>query len=207
MTTSIALIEDDKAFATLLASCIKEDDVFAINGMYHTFNDAITQIPTKGFELIITDIQLPDGDGVNIVAQLQPQMPDTKFIMCTSFDDDDKIFASLKAGACGYIVKTDDPENIVGHIHDALNGGAPMSAGIALRVVKYFQQQQNPKALTVLTQKENAILLHLSKGLFYKEIASLEQVSIDTIKKHCGHIYNKLHVSNRTEAINILKGN
>jgi two-component system, NarL family, response regulator LiaR len=207
MTTSIALIEDDKIFATLMASCIEEDNAFAINGIYHTYNDAITQIPTKSFELIITDIQLPDGNGLDIVAQLQPQMPDTKFIMCTSFDDDDKIFASLKAGACGYIVKTDDPENIVAHIHDALYGGAPMSAGIALRVVKYFQQQQNPKALTILTPKENTILLHLSKGLLYKEIASLEQVSIDTIKKHCGHIYTKLHVSNRTEAINILKGN
>jgi two-component system, NarL family, response regulator LiaR len=203
MPYTIALIEDNATFAAILTSCINQDAQLQVVNTYKNKEEAM-QLKEHSIDLVIVDIQLPDGNGVDIVAALQPQMPDTKFIMCTSFDDDDKIFKSLKAGAVGYIIKTDEAENIVTHIHDALTGGAPMSAGIALRVVKYFQELNKPKHLNELTNKENVILQSLAKGMYYKEIAEAENLSIDTIKKHCCSIYRKLHVSNRTEAINLL---
>jgi two-component system, NarL family, response regulator LiaR len=183
---------------------INADNSLHVAANYNCCKDAKVNFCAAPSNIAIIDIQLPDGSGIDVVAHLKPLHPDTIFIMCTSFDDDEKIFASLKAGANGYIVKTDDPENIVAYIHDALAGGAPMSAGIALRVVKYFQQINNPKPLAQLSEKENIILVHLSKGYLYKEIADMEHLAIDTIKKHCGNIYKKLHVNNKTEAINIL---
>ena len=131
-------------------------------------------------------------------------MPNTHFIMNTSFDDDEKIFESLKAGADGYIVKTDSTEKMVESIRDVLQGGAPMSAGVAKKVIQFFSKPVAEKEkLENLTEKENEVIHLLSKGFFYKEIASQINVSIDTIKKHCGSIYRKLQVSNRTEAINL----
>jgi two-component system, NarL family, response regulator LiaR len=199
---SISILEDDKTFSHILASFINADESLQVSSIYHNCAHVVAQFPQAPTPIAIVDIQLPDGSGIDVVAKLKPLHPDTCFMMCTSFDDDEKIFASLKAGASGYIVKTDDPENIVAHIHDAINGGAPMSAGIALRVVKYFQQA-TPSPLAELTPKENIVLQQLSKGFLYKEIATQENITIDTIKKHCGNIYKKLHVNNKTEAINI----
>lgn len=201
MLHSISIIEDKSDFANLLASFINNHEELQVLNIYHEFS-SVSHFSNNPTDIVIVDIQLPDGSGIDIVKQLKPLHPDTIFIMCTSFDDDEKIFSSLKAGATGYIVKTEDPERIVDHIQDALNGGAPMSAGIALRVVKHFQQPVTA-SLPQLTQKENVILSHLSKGYLYKEIADMENLTIDTIKKHCGNIYRKLHVSNKTEAINI----
>jgi two-component system, NarL family, response regulator LiaR len=205
MVHTITLIEDNIAFAKLLSSIINVDENLDVVQIFSTKEAALSpdNLPTQ---IVIVDIQLPDGSGIDIVAQLKTVHPETIFLMCTSFDDDDKLFASLSAGASGYIVKTDDPQRIVTYIHDALHGGAPMSHGIAMRLVKHFQQQTNPQPLDELSAKENLILQHLSKGFLYKEIATQENISIDTVKKHCGNIYRKLHVSNKTEAINKLNG-
>jgi two-component system, NarL family, response regulator LiaR len=203
MPHTISIVEDDTTFSKILASIINADADLQVISQYYNYAEAIADLPNNPTNVAIIDIQLPDGNGVDVVEKLKPLMPNTLFLMCTSFDDDDKIFNSLKAGASGYIIKTDDPENIVAHIKDAINGGAPMSAGVAIKIVKYFNAlPKTEKPLQQLSAKENEILQALSKGFLYKEIAVQQNVVIDTIKKHCNHIYGKLAVSNRTEAIN-----
>jgi DNA-binding NarL/FixJ family response regulator len=124
--------------------------------------------------------------------------------MNTSFDDDENIFQALKSGASGYIIKTDSSDKIIESIRDVLQGGAPMSSGVAKKVIQFFSKlPAAASSLEELTPKENQILELLSKGYYYKEISGELNISLDTVKKHCGNIYRKLQVNNRTEAINI----
>jgi DNA-binding NarL/FixJ family response regulator len=123
--------------------------------------------------------------------------------MCTSFEDEDYLFTSLKRGASGYIIKSDTPDQIVAAIRDVMNGGAPMSSSIARKVVNYFKKES--RSMAELTAKENELLNLLAAGLFYKEIAAEMNIGIDTVKKHASSIYKKLQVSNRTEAVNKYK--
>jgi two-component system, NarL family, response regulator LiaR len=207
MPHTISLLEDDTTFSKILANIINADADLQVISQYFNCAQIIADLQSNPTDIAIIDIQLPDGSGVEVVEKLKPLMPNTLFLMCTSFDDDDKIFNSLKAGASGYIIKSDDPENIVAHIKDAINGGAPMSAGVAIKIVKYFNALPKvEKNLQELTVKENEILQALSKGYLYKEIASQQNIVIDTVKKHCSNIYVKLAVNNKTEAINIYWG-
>ncbi len=130
-------------------------------------------------------------------------MPETHFIMCTSFEDDEKIFNSLKAGAMGYLVKGESMDKILSSIRDVYSGGAPMSFSIARRVLQHFEKKlPEIKGFDELTKREQEILELLSQGFLYKEIADQKCISMDTVKKHVGNIYRKLHVSNKVEAIN-----
>ena len=121
-------------------------------------------------------------------------------MMCTAYDEDEKIFGALSAGAHGYILKSTPPTKIVDAIFELSNGGAPMSSEVARKVVAAFRRPGTEKSK--LTPRENEILALLAKGLLYKEIAAQLQISLDTVKRHCFNIYEKLHVKNRTEAIN-----
>ncbi len=123
--------------------------------------------------------------------------------MCTSFEDDEKIFNSLKAGAMGYLVKGESMDKILSSIRDVYSGGAPMSFSIARRVLQHFEKKlPEIKGFDELTKREQEILELLSQGFLYKEIADQKCISMDTVKKHVGNIYRKLHVSNKVEAIN-----
>jgi two-component system, NarL family, response regulator LiaR len=203
MLKTVCLLEDDLSLATIMASLISSNPNLAVSHISHTLQSALSAYPNAPTDIALVDLQLPDGNGLDFVKFLKAQFPDTIIVMCTSFDDDTSLFESLKAGAIGYIVKTDEPEKIVEYINLALAGGAPMSAGIALKVVKHFQQSAQQPTLEVLTKKEHVILEALSQGLFYKEIADQQNITIDGIRKHCSNIYKKLHVNNRTEAANI----
>jgi DNA-binding NarL/FixJ family response regulator len=165
------------------------------------------------------DINLGDGEsGITCVGQLKPQYPDILFLMCTVYEEDEKIFEALSAGASGYILKKTAPLQLLEAINELYHGGAPMSSQIARKVVSAFQKrngamaeplsdlQQETKHLKVLSNRENEILLLLAKGLLYKEIASLVFISQETVRKHVYHIYEKLHVNNRVEAVNRLYG-
>lgn len=204
MITTITIIEDDSTFAGLIKQIISSTNNFACTSIYPNAEKALQEFPESPTDIILMDIQLPDESGINLTKHFNKLYPETHIIMCTSFDDDDKIFNSLKAGASGYLVKSDSPDKIIESIGEVLKGGAPMSMGIAKKVIQYFQQKEQERTkIENLTPKENELIEHLSKGLFYKEIAEIMNVGIDTIKKHCGNIYKKLSVSNRTEAINI----
>jgi DNA-binding NarL/FixJ family response regulator len=153
------------------------------------------------------DIGLGDGvNGIEVVRELKISNPEIRFMMCTIYDEDEKIFEALRAGASGYILKKTSPAKLLEGIKELLEGGAPMSSQIASKVVAAFQNKSLTtvlgNTLDVLSKRENEILQMLSTGLLYKEISDKLTISSETVRKHVYHIYEKLHVSNRVEAVN-----
>ncbi|WP_321539864.1 response regulator transcription factor [Flavobacterium piscinae] len=124
--------------------------------------------------------------------------------MCTSYEDDDKIFQSLEAGASGYILKTEGPAKIIGALDELFEGGSPMSSSIARKVVASFSKMESQNKLTEsLTGREREILELLAKGQMNKEVAAVLEISVGTVRKHIQNIYEKLHVNTRVEAVNV----
>lgn len=207
MITTVTIIEDDRVFSTTLSKIINSNELISCMAIYHNAKTALQEFPNNPTDIILMDIQLPDDSGIKLTAHFKKQFPNTFIIMCTNFDDDEKVFDSLKAGANGFIIKLENPEKISEYILEVMLGGAPMTMGIAKKVIQYFSKQESEKIkLEALTLKENELLALLSTGNYYKEIAEKMNISLNTVKKHCGNIYHKLHVNNRTEAINLLKG-
>jgi DNA-binding NarL/FixJ family response regulator len=154
------------------------------------------------------DINLGIGEsGIDCVRELKPLMPATNFMMCTVYEDDEKIFEALSAGASGYILKKTEPKKMLEAIKELNEGGAPMSSQIARKVVFAFRDKpvsvsSAEENVAQLSQREKQILEELSRGLMYKEIAAVLKISSETVRKHVYHIYEKLHVTNRVEAVN-----
>ncbi|MGN7865149.1 response regulator [Chryseobacterium sp. 22458] len=203
MSISIAIVEDEKNYNNALKKIINYQNDMKVTAQFFDGSTALKKLPEISPNVVMMDIQLPDMLGIEIIQHLRKDMPDTQFIMCTSFEDDEKIFNSLKAGAMGYLVKGESMDKILSSIRDIYNGGAPMSFSIARKVLKHFEKKlPEIKGFDELTEREKEILELLSQGLLYKEIADQKCISIDTVKKHVGNIYRKLHVSNKVEAIN-----
>ena len=150
------------------------------------------------------DINLPDVSGITCVAILKARFPDMLFLMCTNYADDNKVFASLKAGASGYILKSEGPAGIIPALKEMLAGGSPMSMEIARKVVASFAEinTQNP-VLEKLTNCEARVLEKLAQGMLNKEVAENLNISKATVRTHSQKIYSKLHVNTRVEAVNI----
>lgn len=203
MSISIAIVEDEKNYNNALKKVINYQKDMKVVAQFFDGNDALKNLPGISPNVVMMDIQLQDMLGIVIIEKLKKEMPETQFIMCTSFEDDEKIFNSLKAGAMGYLVKGESMDKILSSIRDVCNGGAPMSFSIARRVLQHFEKKlPEIKEFDELTQREKEILELLSEGLLYKEIADQKCISMDTVKKHVGNIYRKLHVSNKVEAVN-----
>lgn len=203
MSISIAIVEDEKNYNNALKKVINYQDDMTVIAQFFDGNDALKNLTNISPDVVMMDIQLQDMLGIEIIEKLRKEMPKTQFIMCTSFEDDEKIFNSLKAGAAGYLIKGESMDKILSSIRDVYNGGAPMSFSIARKVLKYFEKTlPDNKDLDELTVREKEVLELLSHGLLYKEIADKKYISIDTVKKHVGNIYRKLHVNNKVEAIN-----
>lgn len=201
--STISIIEDDVKFGLLLKKLIDSEPDLTCASIYTNLKSSLNDLASFTPDVVLLDVQLPDGLGSDYVQVLKKVSPTSLFIMCTSFEDDTYIFDSLKNGASGYIVKSASPEQLLTAIRDVLVGGAPMSSTIARKVVNYFQVET--RKMDELTPKENELLALLAEGLFYKEIADKMHISIDTVKKHASTIYRKLQVSNRTEAVNRYK--
>ncbi|MGR3854873.1 response regulator [Chryseobacterium indologenes] len=203
MSISVAIVEDEKNYNNALKKVINYQKDMKVVAQFFDGNDAITNLPDISPDVVMMDIQLQDMLGIEIIEKLRKEIPGTQFIMCTSFDDDEKIFNSLKAGAMGYLVKGESMDKILASIRDVYQGGAPMSFSIARRVLNHFEKKlPEIKGFDELTEREKEILELLSQGLLYKEIADKKFISIDTVKKHVGNIYRKLHVNNKVEAVN-----
>lgn len=203
MSISIAIVEDEKNYNNALKKVINYQQDMKVIAQFFEGNETLNNLPALSPDVVMMDIQLPDMLGIEIIEKLKKEMPETQFIMCTSFEDDEKVFNSLKAGAMGYLVKGESMDKILSSIRDVYNGGAPMSFAIARRVLQHFEKKlPEIKGFDELTEREKEILELLSQGFLYKEIADQKCISIDTVKKHVGNIYRKLHVSNKVEAIN-----
>ena len=203
MKISVAIVEDDENYNNTLKKIIDfQQDMFCA-AQYFTGKNAKQYLENLEPDVVLMDIQLPDMLGITIIEDLKEKMPHSHFIMCTSFEDDDKLFSSLQAGATGYLIKGESMERILNSIREIKNGGAPMSFSIAKRVLQHFQKKNSTENnLSDLTKSELDILEFLAKGFLYKEIADKKCISIDTVKKHISNIYRKLHVNNTVEAVN-----
>jgi len=203
MKIRVAIVEDDKNYNQALKNIIDFQEDMECVAQFFNGKNALQKLEAIEPDVVLMDIQLQDLSGIDIVFKLTELMPGTTFIMCTSFENDEKIFSALRAGASGYLVKGDPLDKIIQAILEAHKGGAPMSFAIAKRVLQHFQESKvQVQSLMLLTVTEKEVLELLAQGLLYKEIADKKNVTIDTIKKHIGNIYRKLQVSNKIEAIN-----
>ncbi len=208
---SVCIVDDNRELRNALEEIITMSEGYLSIGTIGTAEDAINQLPILQPEVVLMDINLgTEQSGIDVVRVLKPQMPDTNFMMCTVYEEDDKIFQALSAGASGYILKKTDPARMLEAIRELYEGGAPMSSQIARKVVVAFRQQTvsntEGENLDMLSNREKEILELLSRGLMYKEIASQLFLSPETVRKHVYHIYEKLHVNNRVAAVNKFYG-
>lgn len=206
---SIAIVEDLKEVAIELSHIINEEEDLVCNQVYFNAEEAITFLERSPVDLVLIDIGLPGMSGIEAIIQLKKTIPQTEFCMFTVFEDDEKIFNSLKAGAKGYVLKNDDPETIVSSLRDLGRGGSPMNPIIARKVIDSFSRIKS-KDISInddlpLTPREMEILGLLSKGLLYKEVSNALGITIGTVKQHIHKIYDKLQVNNKTEAINLYR--
>lgn len=203
----VAIVEDKKEFRELWRNILNNSEGFVCIAACETEEAAIKELPLVEADVVLMDINLlPNGSGIDCVRQLHPLCPTTEFMMFTVFEDDNHILEALKAGATGYILKNTSPTKVLEAIEDLKAGGSPMSSSIARRVLSSIHvKPKNPaKADDTkdLTPKEIQILELLAKGYIYKEIADKIHTTVAMVRQHLHKIYKKLHVSNRTEAIN-----
>ncbi len=208
---TVCIVDDNKELRNALEEIISMSDGYNCLGSMGSAEDALAQIPILKPDVVLMDINLGTVEsGIDVVRILKPKMKGTNFMMCTVYEEDEKIFQALSAGASGYILKKTDPSKLLDAIKELYEGGAPMSNQIARKVVVAFQQKQadnsEAEGIEMLTSREKEILEYLSRGLMYKEIAAQLFLSPETVRKHVYHIYEKLHVSNRVAAVNKFYG-
>lgn len=203
----IAILEDLREVVEELKDTFNQESDMTCQQTYFNAEDAIHFLPANPSDILIVDIGLPRTSGIDAIRALSEKCPAMQYCMFTVYEDDDKIFQSLQAGAKGYILKGAPVEIILSAVRELHHGGSPMSPSIARRVLDVFQKFQVTPAITSLpiSQREQEILQLLSKGLLYKEIGDQLGITTGTVKQHIHKIYDKLHVSNRTEAINKMK--
>jgi DNA-binding NarL/FixJ family response regulator len=205
---NVAIVEDIKDIRESLQTLINSVPGFNSIGMYATAEAAIADIPSIIPDVVLMDINLPGLSGVDAVRLLKINFPEINFLMCTVFEDTDNIFRALEAGAGGYILKNNSPSKLLEAIREVQEGGAPMSAAIAKKVINSFHKipKENNSAHRLLSDREIEVLQLLSQGMLYKEAANKLDLSTETIRSHCRNIYEKLHVNTRIEAINMVFG-
>ena len=202
MLTSIAIVEDDTDFRTTLAQYLDEAPGYRCVCACSTSEEALQKIPRLLPDVVLMDIHLPRMSGMDCTRRLKELCPAVQILMLTVYEDNDRVFGALKAGASGYLLKRADPAEILHSIQEVKQGGAPMSSQIARRVVQSFREPaHNTLKDEKLSQREEEILQQLSKGYATKEIADHLSVSVNTVRTHLQHIYEKLHVRSRTEAV------
>jgi DNA-binding NarL/FixJ family response regulator len=202
----VAVVEDIPEDLNTLSELLSTSSGFECVAACPSTAEALEVLPRCRPEIVLMDIQLPGISGIECVRLLSPTLPDTQFMMVTVLEDHDLIFRSLAAGATGYLLKKTPPAKILEAIRELKAGGAPMSGQVARKVVSTFRQ--TPVAITSsveLSPVEQSVLQRLARGLLYKEVAEEMNISASTVRTHVWHIYRKLQVHNRTEAI--LKGN
>ena len=203
MSISIAIVEDLDEVRDGLKNFISLSQDFKVLDTFKTAEEALYDIPRLKPDIVIMDINLPGMNGIECIRQVKDKSPKTQFMMFTVYENDEKVFEALKAGAAGYLLKNTGLVQLIESLKELHNGGSPMSANIARKLVTVFREQQKETApVEALSHRENEILQLLTKGLLYKEIAEQISISVSTVRQHIHHIYEKLHVQNRTEAIN-----
>jgi len=199
---SVAIVEDNRGTREGLVELLGRAPNLRCIGAYGTGEEALRELPTRQPKVVLMDINLPGMSGVECVARLKERLPQSLVLMLTTYEESDLIFASLRAGASGYLLKNMHPSELTQAVEQVNSGGAPMSMQIARKVVNHFQQIKAPASeMEKLTKRELEILTLLAKGYLYKEIGDLLGITLSTVRAHLHTIYEKLHVQSRTQAV------
>jgi DNA-binding NarL/FixJ family response regulator len=199
---TVAIVEDNAVMRKTFRQWIDAAPGFRCVFACSTAEEALAEIPRLKPDVVLMDVNLPGESGIACTARLKEALPTVQVIIVTVYRNHELIFQALQAGACGYLLKRSSPEELLKAISEVRSGGAPMTSEIARMLVEAFQKKPaTPVSSDGLTQRESEILVLLSEGLSNKEIADRVKISYDTVRAHLRHIYEKLHVRGRTEAV------
>lgn len=201
-TITVSIVDDEADLREHIGGYLQAAGGFKCKSVYASAEEALTHLPQDKPDVVLMDINLGGMDGIECVRQLKTLMPEAQVLMLTVFEDTDKIFRALAAGASGYLLKRLSPSKLLDAIREVRDGGSPMSASIARKVVQSFRVIPAHGDETMdLSQREREVLNGLAEGLAYKQIADQLEVSIHTVRNYIRRIYEKLHVRSRTEAV------
>lgn len=199
---TVAIIEDLREIREGLGQLINSTPGYRCTGIYASMEEALDKIPHNLPDLVLSDIGLPGMDGIEGIHLLKERHPSLTILMLTVYDDNERIFDALCAGACGYLLKKTPWPKLVEALREAVEGGSPMSPEVARRVITIFREIKPPRqAQHELTPHETRLLRMLVEGHSYKTAAAQLNVSVNTIKFHLRHIYEKLQVHTKSEAV------
>ena len=202
MPIRVAIVEDDQGVREAITGIIHGTSGLQFVAAFGSAEEALEKFSAKNTDVALVDINLPGRSGIELVGELKTRHPQLHLLMMTVYEDSAQIFNSLQAGATGYLLKRARPAEIVDAIKVVFQGGSPMSPEIARKVVLFFHKQREATVkMEQLTKREMEILTQLAKGSLYKEIADHLNISLDTVRTHLQHIYTKLQVHSRHEAI------
>ena len=205
MSIAVSIVEDDPGVRSSLVKLINSSPGYRCVSQHANAENALEEIPKLKPDVALMDINLPGINGVECVRKLKPMLPATQVIMLTVYQNTDHIFKALAAGATGYLLKQTPPAELLAAIRDVNAGGSPMSGHIARKIVQSFQESAADARATAqaesLSPREAEVLDFLAKGFLYKEIADQMKISYATVHTHIRHVYEKLHVRSRTEAV------
>ncbi len=204
MSIAVSIVEDDPGVRSSLVKLINSSPGYRCVSHHSSAENALDEIPKLKPDVALMDINLPGINGVECVRKLKPLLPRTQVIMLTVYQNTDHIFKALAAGATGYLLKQTPPTELLAAIRDVNAGGSPMSGHIARKIVQSFQDTSSAAARAEsdsLSPREAEVLDLLAKGFLYKEIADQMKISYATVHTHIRHVYEKLHVRSRTEAV------
>jgi DNA-binding NarL/FixJ family response regulator len=199
---SVSIVDDEKKLCQSIATFLNGSPEFRCISIYGSAEAALQHLPADRPEVVLMDINMAGMNGIECASRLKALAPQIQILMLTVYDDTEQIFKALAAGATGYLLKRHDPEELLQAIRDVQAGGSPMSNSIARKVVASFHKaNQVGEKQNLLSAREQAVLDCLAEGLAYKQIGDQLGISINTIRTHLRHIYEKLHVQSRTEAV------
>ncbi len=202
MVIRVSIFEDNPNFRGSLYQLINGSEGFACVGAHENCAHLLENIENDKPDVVLMDIQMPGMNGIDAVSQLRKKYPEMKILMQTIFEDSDKIFQSICAGASGYILKNTSPARLLEFIKETHDGGAPMSPTVAAKVLKMVLPQHAPEKEDFdLSDREKEVLSCLVNGMSYKMIGSSCFISVDTVRGHIRNIYDKLHVHSKGEAV------
>ena len=204
--TKVAVVEDTEEIRLNLQKNLNLSELFECYHSYSNAEDALEMIEGSEVDVILMDIELPGASGIECTSILKEKFPAIQIIILTVFDDAERIFLALEKGATGYLLKNTPIDKIMQSITEVMNGESPMSGAIARKIVHSFNQKATiTQEIRQLTPREKELLDLLAEGYRYKELASMLSISMDTVRSHIRHIYEKLQVSCKVEAINKLR--